>query len=111
MSCCAFDKLDAEKGMEVRSPAGERRWLKNPWSVLAYQIAGDDGLRLLHAEGKAEERESAPAENLLTELLALPGKDGLSTLILIDEVLMFARGKVGLGPRLAGTARSISSST
>ena len=29
------------------------------WSVLAYQIAGDEGLQLLHATGKAEERELA----------------------------------------------------
>lgn len=98
----AFDKLDPEKGMEVRSPSGERRWLKHPWSVLAYEIAGDDGLRLLHADSKAEERESAPAENLMVELLAIPGKDGLSTLVLIDEVLMFARGKVGLDPSWRG---------
>ena len=40
-----FDKLDAEKGMEVRGPKGETRWLKNPWSVIAFQIAGADGLR------------------------------------------------------------------
>src|SRR5271165_233399 len=39
----AFDKLDAEKGMEITSPTGEKRWLKHPWSVLAYQIAGSDG--------------------------------------------------------------------
>src|SRR6266581_4539170 len=98
----AFDKLDVEKGMEIREPAGTTRWLKNPWSVLAFQIAGADGLRLLHAEGKAEERDSAPAENLLTELLALPGKQNLATLILIDEVLMYAREKVGLDPTWRG---------
>lgn len=94
----AFDKLDVEKGMEVRAPGGETRWLKNPWSVIAFQIAGADGLRLLHADGRDAERDSAPAENLLVELLALPGKQGLSTLILIDEVLMFAREKIGLDP-------------
>ncbi|MCW5968654.1 MAG: ATP-binding protein [Blastocatellales bacterium] len=94
----SFDKLDVEKGMNVRSPGGETRWLKHPWSVIAFQIAGADGLRLLNAEGKDEERESAPAENLLTELLALPGKEGLATLILIDEVLMYVREKVGLDP-------------
>ena len=44
--------------MEVRSPDGKTRRLKQPWSVLAYQIAGDDGLKVLHAEGKAEERET-----------------------------------------------------
>lgn len=94
----SFDKLDVEKGMEVRSPDGETRWLKHPWSVIAFQIAGAAGLRLLNAEGKDEERESAPAENLLVELLALPGKEELATLILIDEVLMYAREKVGLDP-------------
>ena len=89
-----FDKLDVEKGMEVRAPDGKTRTLKHPWSVLAYQLAGDAGLKVLHATGKAEERDSAPAENILIELLELPGKDGLGTLILIDEVLMFAREKV-----------------
>jgi len=89
-----FDKLDVEKGMEVRSHDGKTRTLKHPWSVLAYQLAGDAGLKVLHASGKAEERDSAPAENLLTELLELPGKDGLGTLVLIDEVLTYAREKV-----------------
>ncbi len=92
----AFDKLDVEKGMEVRGPKGETRWLKHPWSVLAFQIAGVKGLKLLHAEGGDAERDSAPAENLLVELLALPAKDDLSTLILIDEVLMYVREKIGL---------------
>src|SRR6266700_1521907 len=96
----AFDKLDAEKGMEITSPTGEKRWLKHPWSVLAYQIAGSDGLRLLHGEGLDAERDSAPAENLLVELLSLPQQQGLATLILIDEVLMYVREKVGLDPFL-----------
>lgn len=102
VAALTFDKLDVEKGMEVRGPNGEMRWLKQPWSVLAFQIAGADGLRLLHAEGLDIERESAPAENLLAELLALPGKQGLATLILIDEVLMYAREKIGLDPAWRG---------
>lgn len=97
-----FDKLDVEKGMNVCGPKGETRWLKHPWSVIAFQIAGDDGLKILHAEGKSEERESAPAENLLVELLSLPGKEKLSTLILIDEVLMYAREKIGFDPAWRG---------
>ncbi len=96
VAALTFDKLDVEKGMEVRSPDGELRWLKNPWSVLAFQIAGADGLKLLNAEGKDEERDSTPAENLLIELLAKPQQQGLSTLILIDEVLMYAREKAML---------------
>jgi hypothetical protein len=97
-----FDKLDVEKGMEVRGPAGETRWLKHPWSVLAFQVAGNDGLRLLHADAKPEERESPPAENLLLDLLGLPGKEGLATLVLIDEVLTYAREKVSLDPKWRG---------
>lgn len=98
VAALCFDKLDVERGMEVRAPNGETRWLKHPWSVLAFQLAGSEGLRLLNAEGAEAERESAPAENLLTELLAIPAKDGLATLVLIDEVLMYAREKVGLDP-------------
>jgi len=98
ISTLTFDKLDVEKGMETRAPNGETRWLKQPWSILAYQLAGEAGLQLLHAEGKAEERNSPPAENLLETLMALPQKDGLSTLILMDEVLMFARRAVDIDP-------------
>ena len=94
VAALAFDKLDVEKGMEVRGPEGELRWLKHPWSVLAFQIAGTDGIRALHAEGLDEERRTAPAEPLLVDLLARPQSQGLATLVLIDEVLMFARGKV-----------------
>lgn len=94
IAALCFDKLDVEKGMEARDPQGRKRTLKQPWSVLAWQIAGDDGLKLLHAENKAEERHSAPAENLMTELLEMPVKEGLGVLILIDEVLMYMREKV-----------------
>ena len=94
-----FDKIDAEKGIEgVQGPGGERRALRHPWSVLAYQLAGDDGLRALHAAGRAEERDTPPAEPLLTELLRRPAAEGLASLILVDEVLMFARQKAGLDP-------------
>lgn len=91
----AFDKLDLEKGMEIPDPNGKTRWLKQPWSILAWQIAGADGLKLLHGEGKDEERETPPAENLMVDLFSLPSKQGLSTLVLIDEVLMYARERVG----------------
>jgi len=94
----SFDKIDVDKGTETTSPIGEKRWLRNPWSILAYQIAGSDGLRLLHKDGKDEERETAPAENLLNDLLAIPEEQGLATLILIDEVLMYARAKAGQDP-------------
>lgn len=90
-----FDKLDVEKGMEVKSPSGESKWLKQPWSVLAWQIAEMEGLKAIGSEG-GKERETAPAENLLTQLLKIPRKEGLSVLILVDEVLMYAREKAGV---------------
>ncbi len=99
-----FDKLDVEKGMEMVCPAGKKRWLKQPWSLLAWQVAGEAGLKLLHADGKAEERESAPAENLMRALLelgikeegqpGLPASQGGALLVLLDEVLMYAHEKV-----------------
>ena len=92
-----FDKIDVEKGIEdVKAPNGETRTLRHPWSVLAYQLAGSDGLRAVHADGQDAERETPPAEPLLAKLLALPAEQGLCTLVLIDEVLMYAREKVGL---------------
>jgi hypothetical protein len=97
IAALCFDKLDVEKGMEVRSPEGRTRWLKYPWSVLAYQIAGDEGLKIVVGED-GKERETAPAENLLAQLLKLPRKEGLSVLLLVDEVLMYAREKAGADP-------------
>jgi len=94
VAALCFDKLDVEKGMEVISPAGKARTLKQPWSVLAWQLAGEEGLKILHADNKAEERETTPAENLLAALLEFPGKEDLGTLVLIDEVLMYAREKI-----------------
>lgn len=91
VAALCFDKLDVETGLEVRAPGGQVRQLKQPWSLLAYQIAGDEGLKLLHAEGKAEERNTPPAENLLTKLLSLPLKEKMGTLILLDEVLLYAK--------------------
>jgi len=93
-----FDKLDVETGMDIRSPVGQVRRLKQPWSILAYQIAGDEGLMALRDDGKTDERMSAPAELTLRNLLSLPLKQDLSTLVLMDEVLMYAREKVGLDP-------------
>lgn len=94
-----FDKIDVERGIEdVRGPGSgrERRTLRHPWSVLAFQLAGNEGLAALHAEGKVEERETPPAEPLLAKLIARPQRDGLATLILVDEVLMYARQKAGM---------------
>ena len=98
VSLC-FDKIDVERGIDgVRGPDGEVRTLRHPWSVLAFQLGGADGLRAIHGAGDAEERETPPAEPLLAALLERPAARGLSTLILVDEVLMYARQKAGVDP-------------
>ena len=89
-----FDKIDLEAGVDTPSPDGSVRRLRRPWSILAYQIAGEEGLRLIHAEGKDLERETPPAEPLLSELLSKPQRDNLATLVLLDEVLMYLRDMV-----------------
>jgi hypothetical protein len=93
-----FDQIDPEKGMQTSSPDGKQRWLKYPWSILAFQLAGAAGLEALHPDGRAEERETAPAENLLKEVLKLVRPEGAAVLVLVDEVLMYAREKVGANP-------------
>ena len=89
-----FDKIDLEKGVETPAPEGSVRMLRHPWSILAFQLAGAEGLRLINAEGRDEERETPPAEPLMVELLARPQAEGLSTLVLLDEVLMYIRTRV-----------------
>jgi hypothetical protein len=44
------------------------------------------GPQSLHARGKDAERDTPPAEPLLVAFLKKPQADGLSTLVLIDEV-------------------------
>ncbi len=98
----AFDKIDEKSGAEAISPDGERKWLRNPWSLLAFQLAGKEGLYIINREDEGAERESPPAQNLLEELLAVPKREGRAVLILLDEVLMYARVKVGEQPSWKG---------
>jgi len=102
VAALCFDKIDLEKGVETPSPDGTVRMLKHPWSILAFQLAGADGLRLIHADGKDAERDTPPAEPLVAELLSKPQQDNLSTLVLLDEVLMYIRAQVEVDPEVRG---------
>ncbi len=97
-----FDKIDLEKGVETRGPDGSVATLKLPWSILAYQIAGDEGLRFIHGESNDLERDSPPAEPVLSELLSKPQRENLGTLVLLDEVLMYLRDMVETDPSWRG---------
>ena len=94
VAAISFDKLDLETGMEVADPNGKLTRLFHPWSILAWQLAGKKGLEILNGGKGMVERDTAPAENVMLELLAIPNAEGVSSLILLDEVLMYARQKV-----------------
>ena len=96
-----FDHLDPVTGMDVIGPDGIKARFKYPWTVLAYQLDGAEGLKVLGSQD-SKEREEPPFTNVLEDLLRLPGKKGLSTLVLMDEVLMWARTKVGADPAWLG---------
>lgn len=89
VAAIVFDRLDAEQGMVAKAPDGTQRALKMPWSLLAWQLAGEAGMRMLKDDGT--ERQSPPATNVMEELLELAQKDISSVLILFDEVLWFVR--------------------
>ena len=103
VAALCFDKIDLEKGVETPGPDGTVRMLKHPWSILAFQLAGADGLRLIHADGKDAERDTPPAEPLMVDLLSKPQAEDLATLVLLDEVLMYIRAQVETAPELART--------
>jgi hypothetical protein len=63
-----FDKLDVEKGMQVRSPGSKVRTLKQPWSVLAYQLAGDEGLKIPRRQQGRGTRQRSGRKPLTTLL-------------------------------------------
>lgn len=89
VAAVVFDRLDAEKGMEVAAPDGTEATFKMPWSVIAWQLAGPAGLKLLKDDGT--ERTTPPATGVMEDLLRLARKDGSGVLILFDEVLWFVR--------------------
>lgn len=103
IAALCFDKLDLEKGLEMRAPDGQFRRLKQPWSLLAYQLAGNAGLAQLRDDGQAEERNTPPAESVIVPLLEAVVQQELSVLVLIDEVMMYVRGKLAQDP----TARAL----
>lgn len=94
VAAISFDNLDLETGIEAVDPTGKTARLFHPWSVLAWQLAGKQGLEILNGGKGMGERDTAPATPVLSDLLALSNSEGAATLILLDEVLMYARQRV-----------------
>ncbi len=94
-----FDKFDVKTGLSVEGPDGRQKQVKTPWGALAYQLAGNEGLAKVAAH---EADYITPAEPLLIELLKAPQAAGLSTLLLIDEALLYMRNAVNDDPKRLG---------
>ena len=94
-----FDKFDVKNGFQAIAPDGTQKTLKTPWGALAYQLAGNDGLATVAAH---ENDYIEPAQPTLANLIRAPQNDGLATLILIDETLMYTRGAVNDDPKRHG---------
>ena len=94
-----FDEFDVKNGLLVISPDGSQRQVKTPWGALAYQLAGDKGLAIV-AEHEADYIN--PQEQPLRDLLKIPQAEGMSTLILLDEALMYTRAAVNDDPNRFG---------
>ncbi|MDR3158306.1 MAG: DUF499 domain-containing protein [Zoogloeaceae bacterium] len=103
VAAVVFDRLDAEMGMEARAPDGTRRFFKMPWSLIAWQLAGEAGLRLLKEDGT--ERDTPPATNVVESLLELSRRDMPGVLILFDEVLWFVRVMADIDAKWIGRMR------
>lgn len=94
-----FDYLDSKTGIEVYGPDGASRSLKHPWSVLAFQLSGEEGLKILN-DGSTEERDDPPKTGPLKKVFQYPTEEGKSVLILLDEVLMYVQDRVGYNPSI-----------
>lgn len=103
VAAVVFDRLDAEQGMEVKAPDGSLARLKMPWSILAWQLAGEGGLKRLKDDGT--ERSSPPATNVVEDLLKQSRQDLPAVLILFDEVLWFVRVMADIDPAWIGRMR------
>ena len=97
-----FDQFDVKNGFQAIAPDGTQKTLKTPWGALAYQLAGDKGLEIV---AKHETDYINPAETPLVDLLKLPQNEGLSTLILLDETLMYTCTAVKADPNRYGILR------
>ena len=86
------------RASRCRPPTARRGRSSGPGACWPGSWPGAGGLACLHAEGAAQERDTPPAENVVAELLALAKKEVPAVLILLDEVLMYARAYADFRP-------------
>ena len=93
VSIVGFDRLDTEMAITSRSPDGIKKEFQFPWTHIAWQLAGERGLEIIQGDRKTE-REDSPSVEIFENLFNYVIGNGNPVLILLDEVLMWARGMV-----------------
>ena len=93
VAAVCFDKIDDQMGCPVLAPDGSKRALFQPWSIIAWQLAGADGLRMMRNDGTDSERDTPPSDLVLEALFKVPAGQGLGVLLLMDEVMTWVSRK------------------
>lgn len=93
VAAVCFDKIDDQMGCPVLAPNGSKRALFQPWSIIAWQLAGVDGLRMMRSDGNDAERDTPPSDLVLEALFNVPAAQGFGVLLLMDEVMTWVSRK------------------
>lgn len=93
VSIVGFDRLDTEMEITSRAPDGTKKDFHFPWSHIAWQLAGEEGLKIIQGNHKTE-RVDSPSVEIFENLFNHVTEQSTPVLILLDEVLMWARGMV-----------------
>lgn len=97
VAAVSFDKVDWIKGCEVTSPDGKTRSFRMPWNLIAWQLLGQQGIDILERDESKPDHNTPPADTVWAKVLFEVEKEGLGSLILIDEFLMWAHDAASAG--------------
>lgn len=99
VAAVSFDKVDWKSGCEVKSPSGEKRRLRMPWNLIAWQLLGQKGLDIIDRDESQLDYDLPPSDSLWGTVLQEVEGQGMGALILIDEFLMWAHDAASPDPK------------
>jgi hypothetical protein len=94
----SLDKWSWVNGGSAKSPTGEVRKFRMPWNSIAWQLLGEQGLKILNLDETKPGYDTPPGEEDWSEVLSAAVKANKGTLILIDEFLMWAHDPASPDP-------------
>ncbi|HEY8899225.1 MAG TPA: DUF499 domain-containing protein [Chthoniobacterales bacterium] len=94
----SLDKWSWVNGGSAKSPIGEVRKFRMPWNSIAWQLLGEQGLKILNLDETKPGYDTPPGEEDWNEVLSAAVKANKGALILIDEFLMWAHDAASPDP-------------